>query len=110
MPRIGNGGSSRIAHQRHLRPLLQLDYEFRRARDFVVLVIAHQLFLNVEMRKKLHRLARVFAGDQVGFFQNAQCAQRNILEVADRCGDHIEAACSRFLGFYFCHRCVMRLR
>ena len=50
MPRIRNSGSPRVAYQRNLRALLQFDHQFRRPRDFVVLVITHQLFLNVEVR------------------------------------------------------------
>ena len=72
MPRIGNRRRARVAHQRHLRALLQINHDFRRARDFIVLVIAHHALLNVEVREQLHGLARVFAGDEIRFLQHAQ--------------------------------------
>ena len=42
--------------------------------------------------KKAWCAAGVFRRDQRDFFEDSKCAQRDILEVADRCRDHIENA------------------
>jgi hypothetical protein len=35
------------------------------------------------MREKLFGVARVFGGDEIGFFENAQRSQRDVLEIPD---------------------------
>ena len=95
---VGDQGHARIADQRNLRALLQRDDEFRRACQFVVFVVAHQRFVNVVMGEELLRMAGVFTGDLVGLFQDAQRAQRNVLEIADRRSDQIEDAGTRRRG------------
>jgi hypothetical protein len=108
---IGNGRSSRVAHERYLGTLLELDHYLRRAREFVVLVVADEPFGNVEVRKKLQRLPRVFAGDYVRFLQYPQRPERDVLEVADGSRDHVEATCPcvarRRLKFFPRH-CINR--
>ena len=99
MARIGDRRRARVAYERDLRALLEFDHDFRGARDFVVLVIADEPLLDFEVREQLHRLARVFAGDHVHFLQDAQGAQRNVLEIADGRRDHVQAArCRRQAG------------
>jgi hypothetical protein len=43
----------------------------------------------IEMRQKLARAARIFGGYQVDFFEDAHGAERNILEITDRCADNV---------------------
>ncbi len=66
-------------------------------------VVADQALLNVEMREQLQSLARVFTGDGVGFLQDAQGAQGDVFEVADRRRHHVQTAERRFVRFRFCH-------
>ena len=66
--------------------------EFGSAGEFVVLVIADQGLVNLEMREKFLRVARVFAGDLVDFLEDAKSAKSDVFEVADRSADEIEAA------------------
>jgi hypothetical protein len=87
--RIGKDRHPRIAHQRHARATFERFDEFGAAGDFVVLVQACQPFANFKMAEKLQRLARVFAGYHVRFFQEAQGAQRDVLKIADGCGDDV---------------------
>lgn len=83
MSRIRNRRSSGIAYQSHLRALLELDNDFRGARDFVVLVIAHEALLDFKVREQLGGLPRVFASDQVHVLKYPQSAQRNVIQIAD---------------------------
>src|SRR5579864_8267680 len=50
--------------------------------------------MNVEMRKKFQRLARVFASDYIGFFEHAERAEADVFEVANGRGHQVEAAAS----------------
>ena len=101
---IGHDGSTRVADQRHLRAFLELNHQFRRARQFIVGVIADQLLVNRVVLQQLLRLPRILARDQVRFLQHAQRPQRNILEVADRRRHQIEASRRRIV-LHVRHRC-----
>ena len=92
MPGIGDCRRSRVGHQRDFRALLQFDDQFRSLRNFIVLVIADQPLLNLEMRKQFQRLPRVFARDHVHFLQNAQRAQGDVFQIADRRRDYVQAS------------------
>src|SRR5439155_1705697 len=61
-------------------------------RELVVLEVAHGPLVDVEMREERARPARVLAGDQIHFAQDAQRAQGDVLEVADRSRDDEERA------------------
>jgi hypothetical protein len=89
---IGNQGHSRVTDEGNLGALFQGNQEFRRARHFVVLVIADQGLVDIVVSEKFLGVAGVFASDLIGFLQNAQGAKSNVLEVADRRADEIEAA------------------
>src|SRR6266852_8154477 len=73
---------TRIRHQRHPRiadqrdpdAVLQLDQQLRGARHFVVLVIADQRFLYVVVVQQFLCVPRIFARDEVHFFEDAQRA------------------------------------
>jgi len=53
------------------------------------------------VREKLLSLARVLAGDHVGFLQDTESAKRNVLEVADGGRDDVEEAFARVFCFGF---------
>ena len=56
-------------------------------RGFIVLVIAdHGLVDDSKVSQQVAGLPRVFAGDQIGFAQHAQSAQRDVFEVANWSG------------------------
>src|SRR5256886_11045391 len=59
---------------------------------FVVLVVADQRLANAVVREQLLRVARVFARDLIGFFEDAQSAQRDVLQVADRRPHKVQTA------------------
>ena len=80
---VGYGGRAGVADERDFGALLELDNELSGTRDFVVLMVTDEGLVNVEMRQQLQRLAGVFAGDDVNFFEGAQGAQRYVLEIAD---------------------------
>ena len=66
----------------------QLLDQFSRARRFIVFVIADRTSLDPVVVQQLLRLPCVFARDQVGLLQDANRAQRDVLEVADgRCDE-----------------------
>ena len=94
MPGIGDHRRARVADQRGLGALFQFDHQFRRARQFIVRVIADQFLVDAVMLQQLLGLPCIFAGDQVGFFQNADRAQRNVFEVPDRCRHQVQATAS----------------
>src|SRR6266849_3793661 len=92
MARIRNQRHPRVAYQRDFRALLQRDDQLRRARDFIVLVVADERLVNVIVSQELLRVARIFAGDLIRFFQYAQRAQGDVLEVADGRSDKVQTA------------------
>ena len=92
MSRVGYQRHSRVTHQRDFRALLHGHHQFRRARQFVVLVVADQRLANAVVREQLLRVARVFARDLIGFFEDAQSAQRDVLQVADRRPHKVQTA------------------
>ena len=46
------------------------------------------------MAEQLESLARILAGDQVDFFEDAKGAQSDVFEVADGRGDQVEGRAS----------------
>jgi hypothetical protein len=67
--------------------LLEGDEEFGGARHFVVLVVADERLANFVVVEEFLRVARVFAGDLVDFFEDAQGAEGDVLEIANGGGD-----------------------
>ncbi len=80
---------SRVGHQGQAQSALEIHDQFRSAGHLVVLVIADGAGGNAIMAQELFCLAGVLAGNQIGFLQNAQGAERNVLKVADWGGDYI---------------------
>src|SRR6266852_3304957 len=91
MSRIGDQRHSRVAYQRDFRALLQRHYQFRRAGQLIVFVVADERPMNVVVREELQGMPRVLAGDLIDFLQDAQRPQRDVLQIADRRADKIEA-------------------
>src|SRR5205823_7916403 len=69
---------------------LHLFHQFRRARHLVVFVITGRPRLNGVVVKQFLCLARVLAGNHFYFFQDAQSAQGNVLQVSDGRADQVE--------------------
>jgi hypothetical protein len=90
--RVADERHASVANERDFGTLLHGNDEFRRASHFIVLVITDEGFLDFVMREQLLRVAGVFAGDLVSFFENAEGAERDVLEIADGSADEIEAA------------------
>jgi hypothetical protein len=62
-----------------------------------VFVVAEQVGLNAVVIEQPSGGAGIFAGDPVGFFQEADGAVGDVLEVADGRRDYVEAARSAFM-------------
>ena len=69
--------------------MFKRDEQFGCARHFVVLVIADERFANFVVVEELLRVARIFAGDLVDFFEDAQRAQGHVFQIADGCADEV---------------------
>ncbi len=69
---IGNERHSRVADQRDFRALLHGDNQFRGARHLIVFMVADERLVNVVVSEQLLRVARVFAGDLINFFEDAK--------------------------------------
>ena len=61
------------------------------ASGFIVLVIADGAFSDGEVVQQLLCVPRIFAGNQVNFFQDPQGSQGDVFEVADRRSHHVQA-------------------
>src|SRR6266403_266384 len=93
--RVGHERRPRVAHQRDLCALLKRHDQFRRAGQLIVFVVADERFVNVVVSEELQRVARVLAGNFIDFLEDAQRAQRDVFEIADRRTDKIKAAAVR---------------
>ena len=87
---IGDAGHAGVGDERDLGSAFEVDDQFGGLGHLVVLVIADQSRLDAVMAEQLQGLPRVFAGDQVNFFEHAQGAQGDVFEIADGGGDQIE--------------------
>ena len=65
---------------------------FFAALGFVELEVAQERFGNFEMPEQLPGVTRVFGRDDVALLQHAQCAQRDVFQIADRRRDQIKHA------------------
>ena len=90
--RIGDQRRAGVRYQRDVLASLQLAQQLFRASLLVVFVIAHQRLRNAVAVQQLARLPRVLARDLVHFPKNAQGAQRDVLQVADRGRDDVECS------------------
>ena len=83
MARIRNQRHAGVADERDFRALLERDEQFGGASHFIVLVVADERLANFVVAEELLRVACVFAGDLIDFFQDAQGAKGDVLQVAD---------------------------
>jgi hypothetical protein len=90
--RIRNERHACVADERDFRALFKGDEQFGRAGHLVVLVVADEWLTNFVVIEELLRVARVFAGDLVDFFEDAQGAERHVFEIADGRPDEVQAA------------------
>ena len=93
--RVGDHRHARIGDQSDFRALLERDEQLRGARHLVVLVIADERLVDVVMLEEFAGVASVLAGDLIRLAQNAQCPERDVLEIADGRGDQVKAAAGR---------------
>jgi hypothetical protein len=83
MARIRNQRHAGVADERDFRALLERDEQFGGARHFIVFVVADERFAYFVMAEEFLRVACVFAGDLINFFQDAEGAEGNVLQIAD---------------------------
>ena len=89
--RVGNQGHASITDEGDVRTLFHGEDEFRGAREFVVLVIADQRLVNVEVIQKFQGVAGVLAGNLVDLFEDAEGTKSDVFEVADGCSNEVQA-------------------
>jgi putative FmdB family regulatory protein len=89
---IGDERHAGVADESDFRALFQREHQFGRAGQFVVFVVADQRLVNVVVGEELLGVARILARDLVHFLEDAQGAKRDVLEIADRRSDEIQAA------------------
>ena len=112
---VGDAGHAGVGDERDLGSAFEVDDQLGGLGHLVVLVIADQARLDAVMAEQLQGLARIFAGDQVDFFEHAQRAQRDVFQVADRRGDEIERRASNGCAAFGdcrhsqCLRCMRRV-
>lgn len=92
MSGVGNKRHAGVADERNLRALFERDEQLGSARHLVVLVITDERFADFIMVEQLLRMASVFAGDLIDFFEYAQGAQGDVFEVANGRADQVQTA------------------
>ena len=85
--RIGDAGRSRIGEQRDVFPRGKASGDLVRTLRLVMLVQADQRAADGVVFEQDSRVTCVFRGDAVGFAQDAQGAQGDILQIPDGSGD-----------------------
>ena len=81
---IRNQRHAGVADKRDFRALLERDEQFGGTCHFIVLVVADERFANFVVAEKFLRVACVFAGDLIDFFEDAQGAEGDVLQIAYR--------------------------
>jgi hypothetical protein len=82
MARIGNQRHAGVTDERDFRALLERYEQLGSARHFIVFVVADERLTNFVVTEQLLCVACVFAGDLIDFFQDAQGAEGNVLQIA----------------------------
>ena len=85
-----------VADKGDFGALLHGDNELGGASHFIVFVVRDKRLLDFVMGKELLRVASVFAGDLVGFFEDSESAKSDVLKIADGSADEVEAAARIF--------------
>jgi hypothetical protein len=81
-----------VADESYSSALLHGNDELGGSGHFVVFVIADERFADFVVREEFLRVTGVFAGDLVGFLEDAESAKSDVLEIADGCTDKVETA------------------
>ena len=89
---IGNQRHAGVRNQRHTGARLDLGHQIFRSHGFVVLVVTHQRPGDAVVVQQLARMARILTGDQIGFAQRAHSPVRDVLQVANGCGNQVQRA------------------
>ena len=98
---VADAGRAGIAHIGHALALAQAGGHFLRGLHLVVLVQGQQLRCRLvdAIGPQQHLgVAGVLAGHGVGQLQQVQCAQRDVGQIPDGRGQHIQAALRIMLG------------
>src|SRR5262249_38771786 len=97
--RVGNAGRPGVGDERDRGAGGERAEELAAAGQLVVLVVADGRLVDVEVREERARPPRVLAGDQVGLAQDAERAQGDVLEIADRGRDYKKGAAQAVCSF-----------
>jgi len=92
---VRNQRHTRIADERDVGTLFHGEDKFGSASEFVVLVIAHEWLVNIEVIQEFEGVAGVFASNLIDFFEDAKRTEGNIFQVADGSGNEEETAAWR---------------
>jgi len=88
--RVGDAGHASVGDECDFCAGFEIDDQFGGFGHLVVLVVADGAGVDAVVIEELLRLARVFAGDYVNFFQDAQRSQGDVFEIADWGGDEVK--------------------
>jgi len=88
---VRDAGHPSVGNERDTGSAFEIDNEFGSARHLVVLVVAHRFRFDGVVVQQLLTLTCVFTGNDVGFFEDAERAESDVLEIADRGADEVEA-------------------
>ena len=77
---VRDAGHPSVGHERDTGSAFEIDNEFGSARHLVVLVVAHGFRFDGVVVQQLLGLTCVFAGNDVRFLEDAEGAERDVLE------------------------------
>lgn len=98
MAGVGDKRHAGITDEGDSGALLHSEDEFGSASEFVVLLVADQGLVNLEMIEELQGVTGVFTSNLVSFLKNTERAESDVLEIADGSSDEVEAAAGGSLG------------
>src|SRR5579862_3006597 len=87
---VRNSRHAGVRDQRDAGALLHFLHQFGGPRHLIMFVVTDGAGGDAVMIQQFLGLARVFACDHINFFEHANGAKSNVLEIADGCGDQIE--------------------
>src|SRR5262245_18599927 len=92
VPWIRNARCASIAYQSDVHPAFHSIQQEPGLLAFVMLVVARSWLLDAMVRQQSCGVPCVLACDQVHLAQYTQRSERDVFQVANRCGDHIKRA------------------
>ena len=87
---IADGGRACIGNKSHSLSALESIKNLIHSRCFIEAVATHQRLVYLVMKKESSRVARIFCGDDITRFECGECAQRDVIHVADGSGDDLQ--------------------